>query len=140
MLACVATAEVEQAQELETSEAPAAPTEAVEQRQPAENVDSRRRARSGQQRRPKKEVIYSINDIVVGQEVDAVVVRSRPSCCLCFPQGTLYCRLRVFSWWQVGVTTYGAFVDYGAGKDALIHISQLMVSHSAHCKSEPRGV
>ncbi|KAK9914903.1 hypothetical protein WJX75_002062 [Coccomyxa subellipsoidea] len=99
VLACVATAEVEQAEEIQTPEAAAAPSEAVERKQPVENVDSRRRGRPGQQRRPKKEVIYNINDLAVGQEVDAVVV---------------------------GVTTYGAFVDYGAGKDALIHISQLM--------------
>lgn len=88
VLACVATAEVEQAEEIQTPEAAAAPSEAVERKQPVENVDSRRRGRPGQQRRPKKEVIYNINDLAVGQEVDAVVVRSHPSCCLCFPQET----------------------------------------------------
>ncbi len=33
------------------------------------------------------------------------------------------------------MTTYGAFVDYGGGKDALIHISQLKVLLT--CPNEP---
>ncbi len=83
VLACVATAEVEQAEELQTPEAPAGPTEAVERKEPAENFESRRRARPFQQRRPKKEKIYDITDLTVGQEVEAVVVRLHSSSSPC---------------------------------------------------------
>ena len=133
LFACVATADVEQAEQVESSEAAAPPAEAVEQAQPQENTDSRRRSRPPQQGRrpPKKDVIYAINDLAVGQELDATVVRSF---CPSALSVSIWCAWRckelsneAFSCWQVGVTTYGAFVDYGGGKDALIHISQLKV-------------
>ncbi len=95
LFACVATADVEQAEEVESSEAAAAPAEAVEQAQPQENTDSRRRSRPPQQGRrpPRKDIIYSINDVTVGQEVDATVVRSSYSSALTFSKSVhLYVR------------------------------------------------
>jgi len=133
VVACVATAEVEQAEEVEVSEAPAAPAAAVENGQSREIGEDRRRTRPPQSRRrpSRKDVIYNIADLVVGQEVEATVVR------LCFSTEELAVTQCFTSdqqtfeqghiYGQVGVTTYGAFVDYGGGKDALIHISQLTV-------------
>lgn len=80
VVACVATAELEQAEEVEVSEAPTAPAAAVENGQSRENGEDRRRTRPPQTRRrpTRKDVIYNIADLVIGQEVEATVVR------LCF--------------------------------------------------------
>jgi hypothetical protein len=128
LLAGVVAADVEQAQVEPADTAAGSPVPLEGENQGRTQT---RRLTSGGRHRQKKPQKYQLSDLVPGQEVEGTVV----SCC------TEPCRsLRVcdlswlkstsckFAWsLQVHVTTYGAFADIGAGRDALIHISQLAV-------------
>ena len=78
--ACVAAAEVGEAHQMATEE-PSSPAEGRQPRGENENGGARRRdGPQGGQGRPRKlPTKYKIEDLVVGQEVEGVVVRSLPT-------------------------------------------------------------
>jgi hypothetical protein len=76
--ASTAAAEVEEAQHVAV-EGPAIPAQSTETPRQESNGGTRRRD-ANQNKRKKLPVKYKIEDLVVGQEVDGVVVRGLPWC------------------------------------------------------------
>lgn len=70
----VLEADVDQEKPVEAPQAAQIPSEGGEQSQQSRDAEPRRRPPQGGNRRPKREQLYQISDLVIGQEVDATVV------------------------------------------------------------------